>query len=168
MRTTIVPAQITSVEDKIAGSLSFSQLLLLITPLFLSVAMYVLLPPFAGFHIYKVAIASVITIICLLMAIRIKGRLIAEWFAIRLRYNARPLHYVFDKNSSYGRQTIKKTAQPKQAEVKEVTERPVFRPLVLQPKEHLAYDAVASNAKADVQFIVNKKGGLRVRIKETN
>lgn len=166
MRTTVVPAQITSVEDKIAGSLSFSQLMLLIVPLFLSVAIYTCLPPFGGFHIYKVVIASLFTIVCLLLAIRIKGRLIAEWLAIRMRYNARPLHHVFDKNTSYARPKVKKTEKQPELKEPEIEKKPLFEPTLLQPKEQLAFETTTANPKADFHFTVDKKGALNVRIKK--
>ena len=75
MRTTVVPAQITSVEDKIAGNLSFTQLLLLVTPLFLGISLLILLPPFGVFAVYKIIISSAVTIVCISLAIRIRGRL---------------------------------------------------------------------------------------------
>jgi len=166
MRTTVVPAQITSVEDKIAGNLSFSQLLLLIAPLFLSVAIYVVLPPFGGFHIYKVVIASIFTIVCLLLAIRIRGRLIAEWIALRARYNARPLHYVFNKNSSYARKPVT-TAEKKVKEiVEQADEEPAMKQLLFLAKDQLQFDAATTNPSADFHFKVSKKGGLSVRIKK--
>jgi len=166
MRTTVVPAQITSVEDKIAGSLSFSQLILLIVPLFLSVAIYIVLPPFGGFHIYKVVIASILTVICLMLAIRIKGRLIVEWLGIRGRFNSRPLHYVFNKNDITARRPV--TAAEKRVEeiVEEVKEVVNYKPALFQPKEQLRFETATLNPKADFHFVVDKKGALNVRIKK--
>jgi hypothetical protein len=43
MKTTIVPAQVTTVEDRITARLTFTQLLLLVTPVFLSGAMFAFL-----------------------------------------------------------------------------------------------------------------------------
>lgn len=45
MKTTVVPAQITTVEDKIAGSLTFTQIIMLVIPLLTSTAIYVLILP---------------------------------------------------------------------------------------------------------------------------
>lgn len=166
MRTTVVPAQITSVEDKIAGSLSFSQLILMIVPLFLSVAIYIVLPPFGGFHIYKVVIASVLSIVCLLLAIRIKGRLIAEWIGLRARYNARPLHYVFNKNSITSRKPVTVAEEKAEQTIEVVEKAPNFKPMIFQLKQQLQFETATSNPKADFHFVVDKKGVLNVRIKE--
>lgn len=166
MRTTVVPAQITSVEDKIAGSLSFSQLLLLIVPLFLSVAIYIVVPPFGSFHIYKIVIASIVTVVCLLLAIRIRGRLIAEWIGLRARYNARPLHYVFNKNSSYARKPVTATEKKVEEVVDQADEKPAMKPLLFLAKDQLQFDAATTNPSADFHFKVSKKGGLSVSIKK--
>ena len=45
MKTQVIPAQITTVEDKIVGSLTFSQLLLLLTPVALVALIYAFMPP---------------------------------------------------------------------------------------------------------------------------
>lgn len=166
MRTTVVPAQITSVEDKIAGNLSFSQLILLIVPLFLSVAIYIVLPPFGGFHIYKVVIASIFTVICLLLAIRIKGRLVVEWLGVRARYNARPVHYIFNKNNITARRPVTVAEKKVEKIVEGIEEAPAFKHLLFHPKDHLQFETATSNPKADFHFVVNKKGGLSVRIKK--
>lgn len=166
MRTTVVPAQITSVEDKIAGSLSFSQLILLIVPLFLSVVIYIALPPFGGFHIYKVIIAGILSALCILLAIRFRGRLIVEWIGVHARYNSRPLHYIFNKNDIKARKPL--TVAEKKAEkiIETVDEVPTFKPVLYKTKQHLQFESVTSNPKADFHFIVDKKGALNVRIKK--
>jgi len=46
MKTTTVPAQVTTVEDRLAGNLSLTQLLLLVCPVFVSCLIYVVFPPF--------------------------------------------------------------------------------------------------------------------------
>lgn len=166
MRTTIVPAQITSVEDKIAGNLSFSQLMLLIVPLFLSVAMYILLPPFGGFHAYKAIIAGMITAICLLLAIRFRGKLIAQWLGVRIRYNLRPRYYVFNKNCAYSRAVVNAPKERKQDEIKPVGSTKPLPKLQLLPKEMIAFESATNRSGADFQFVRSKKGGLSVRIKE--
>ena len=40
MRTTVIPAQITTVEDKIAGSLNLTQILILMIPVFWATIVY--------------------------------------------------------------------------------------------------------------------------------
>ena len=45
MRTTIIPAQITTVEDKIAGSLNMTQTLIMMFPVLWTALVYILLFP---------------------------------------------------------------------------------------------------------------------------
>ena len=76
MKVTIVPAQVTTVEDRIAGNLGLSQLLLLTTPVFSGSLLYVVLPPVFHGAIYKLVLIVALFIICSLMAIRIKGKIL--------------------------------------------------------------------------------------------
>jgi len=53
MKVTVVPAQVTTVEDRIVGSLGFSQLVLIVTPVFIAAALFAVLPPAMGSAVYK-------------------------------------------------------------------------------------------------------------------
>ena len=53
MRTTVVPAQVTTVEDRIIGKLGFSQIVLLMIPVFLSAGIFTLLPSAMNGALYK-------------------------------------------------------------------------------------------------------------------
>lgn len=44
MRSTVIPAQVTTVEDTIAGNLTITQIMLLIAPVLLSTAIYAVVP----------------------------------------------------------------------------------------------------------------------------
>lgn len=70
MKTTIVPAQITTVEDTIAGNLSLNQILLLASPVFLDSALFVVLPPFYHAAAYKIILLIAIAVLCALMSTR--------------------------------------------------------------------------------------------------
>lgn len=59
MKTSIVPAQITTVEDKVAGNLSLPQLFLLSAPIFIGSLVYLIFPPFMGAASYKLVIVFV-------------------------------------------------------------------------------------------------------------
>lgn len=164
MKQTVVPAQVTTVEDKIAGNISFKQLLLLVTPVFIGGAMYVFLPPFLGYSSYKVSLWVLLAIICLTMAIRVKGRLVIEWLIVRGKYNLRPSQFVYNKNSmdlrSFDSTNLEQTE----------TEKAVLNQI------HIADDIndsqlhkleqIILEPKADLIFSATKKGGLRVSIKE--
>ena len=60
MKMTVVPAQVTTVEDRIIGSLGFSQILLLVIPIFVSAGVFALVPPFMGSAIYKYVIIGAV------------------------------------------------------------------------------------------------------------
>ena len=167
MKTTIVPAQVTTVEDKIAGNLNFTQLLLLTTPVFLSGALFAFLPPFMSFKSYKLVICVLMALVCMALAIRVKGKILLLWISIIGRYNLRPRYYIFNKNDSHLRTAPdKKQSVVPEAVVKTVDtdEREFKRDIPLTEMVRLE-DAVA-DPRAKFHFKTTKKGGLRVFISE--
>jgi hypothetical protein len=163
MKQTVVPAQVTTVEDKIAGNISFKQLLLLVTPVFIGGAMYVFIPPFMGYASYKVVIWVLLAVVCLSLAIRIKGRLVIEWIIVRGRYNLRPARYVFNKNSLLHR--IRIEVSPQEEVIEKVAKKAVVTERIEDSKLH-KLEQIILEPKADLIFRATKKGGLRVSIKE--
>lgn len=113
MKTTIVPAQVTTVEDKIAGNLSFTQLLLLTTPVFLGGGVFILVPPIFGYTVFKLIVATTLAFICMTLAIRVRGKILAQWISVIVRYRLRPQHYLFNKNDIYLRDLHKEPQQEK-------------------------------------------------------
>ena len=101
MRTTIIPAQITTVEDKIAGNLNFTQILLLMVPVFWTTIVYVCLAPKMQIAWYKLPLAISVLVVCLILSLRIKGKVVLSWLLVLLRFNLRPKFYVFNKNEAY-------------------------------------------------------------------
>lgn len=101
MRTTIIPAQITTVEDKIAGNLNFTQILLLMIPVFWTTIVYVCLTPKMQVVWYKLPLAISVLVVCLILSLRIKGKVVLSWLMVLLRFNLRPKFYVFNKNEAY-------------------------------------------------------------------
>lgn len=100
MRTTVIPAQITTVEDKIAGSLNLTQIVLLMIPVIWAAMLYTIFPPQFQFIWYKLPFFFLISVICLLLALRIKGKVVLDWLMVVLKYNIRPKYYVFNKNDA--------------------------------------------------------------------
>jgi PrgI family protein len=167
MKTTIVPAQVTTVEDKIAGNLNFTQLLLLTAPVFLSGALFAFLPPFMSFRSYKLVICVMVALVCMTLAIRIKGKILLLWVSIIGRYNLRPRYYIFNKNDSHLRTepNKKQKAVPEKAtKAKSIDNQEVKRDVPLTEMVRLE-DAVA-DPRAKFHFKTTKKGGLRVFISE--
>jgi len=105
MRTTIIPAQITTVEDKIAGSLNMTQILLMITPILVDTLIYVALYPLSKINIFKIILMLIITTTFFILALRIKGKIVLMWLIVLFNYQLRPKYYLFNKNSLYQRET---------------------------------------------------------------
>ena len=103
MRTTIIPAQITTVEDKIAGSLSMTQILILMFPVLWTAMIYILFVPSMKLVGYKLTLILVATIICLILAFRIKEKIVAEWLGVLVSYRLRPKYWLFNKNDTTNR-----------------------------------------------------------------
>ena len=98
MRTTIIPAQITTVEDKIAGSLNMTQIVILMFPVLCTALIYILFAPAMKLVPYKLGLIGVVIMICLILVIRIKDKIVAEWLGVVLRYQFRPKYWLYNKN----------------------------------------------------------------------
>lgn len=166
MRSTVVPAQVTTVEDRIAGNLGLSQLILLIAPLFLGSILYVILPPFFGYHVYKVVVLVVLAVLCGLLAIRIKGQILLLWLLAVVRYNRRPRYYVYSKNSLHARNYGETAAVETVAEEAPVTARATRKLPQLSTADLVKIEDILANPQANVRFATTKKGELRVYITE--
>jgi len=164
MKVTVVPAQVTTVEDRIAGNLGLSQLLLLAVPVFGSSALYIILPPIMHGAAYKYAVMLLSLLICSLLAIRIKGKILLFWLAIILRYNLRPRFYVFNKLSLHGREQYDHAVIVNEDEFSEVL-KVAKKPLSLSTAEVVKLEGLLDNPDANLSF-ENRKGGLYVRITE--
>lgn len=166
MRTTTVPAQITTVEDKIVGEISLVQLLLLVAPIFGGAALFVVLPPFFASAIYKIVIIVCLFVVFSTLASRIKGRILLTWLLILARYNTRPRYYLFNKNDTHMRDI------PKPEAPQEVVEKaaPVKVKPAPQPKlstaELVQVEQLIANPEANLHFRTDKKGALRAYITE--
>jgi len=101
MRTTVIPAQITTIEDKIVGSLNFTQLILLMIPVIWTTIVYTLLSPAMHVVWYKIPLVFAVILISLGLAIRINGVVVFNWLFVILGYKLRPKLYVFNKNDTY-------------------------------------------------------------------
>ena len=98
MRTTIIPAQITTVEDKVAGSLNMTQVLILMTPILWTAIVYILLIPSMKLTSFKLVLIIISTTISGILALRIKDKIVAEWLGVLLKYRLRPKYWLYNKN----------------------------------------------------------------------
>ncbi len=104
MRTTIIPAQVTTVEDKIAGSLNMTQILILMIPVLWTALVYVVFLPAVKIAPYKIALVLISVAICGILALRIKDKIVAEWLGVVVKYQLRPKYWLYNKNSLAGRE----------------------------------------------------------------
>jgi hypothetical protein len=164
MKVTVVPAQVTTIEDRIAGSLGLSQILLLAAPVFSGSALYIILPPTMHNAPYKLVIFALLLLVCSLMAIRIKGKILLLWLVVILRYNLRPRYYVYNKNSLASREFEENL--PAEADNQE-DKAPVKRSRLpaLGTADVVRLQAILENPAANLSFKANK-GGLHVLITE--
>lgn len=165
MKVTVVPAQVTTIEDKIMGSLSLSQLMLLLMPVFIGAALFAALPPVMESALYKYILIGVVAVICIVLSIRIKGRIIALWIATILRFNLRPKYYLFNKNVTTQREDYTTTKQPEEElEPAETTPKPYLPKL--GALETARVRAAIEHPAANMRLTTTKKGGLHVRLAE--
>lgn len=167
MKTTTVPAQVTTVEDKIAGNLSLTQMLLLAAPVFIGAASYALFPPNFKYALYKVIILALLMIGFGGMAIRIKGMLLVHWLVILFHYNARPRFFLYDKNDLYLRVAIPKVVpKPNQATIEKKQRWSKLVDLDIPTAERVKFEHILGNPDARLAFHATKKGGLHVTLTE--
>lgn len=167
MRTTIVPAQVTTVEDRIAGRLGLTQLLLLITPIFGGSAIFVILPPFFAYATYKIVLITCVAVFCALLAIRVKGKILLFWAITLLRYNIRPRYYVFNKNDAHAREILLPADIEQEPLERTVTQTvSPARKIHLTTAERVQIEDLLANPAANVHITTNKRGELRVHLTE--
>lgn len=166
MRISIVPAQITTVEDKIAGNVSVQQAMLLGIPILLGFIIALVFPPSGQFVAYKIAIVLGLFIICGSLAIRIRDRIVAQWLKLFVVYSARPLYYVYDKNSSYLRDAEAVDVTTEEIITARSVKKPAIATNAISPKEFVRLEQFATDVRAGMKFEIGKKGELNVRITE--
>ena len=165
MRSTAVPAQVTTVEDRIMGNLGFSQLVLFVLPIFVGAGLFIVLPPVMHGSLYKYVVMTVVALISGILAIRIKGRIILLWLVTIIRCNLRPKYYVFQKTADH-RETYK-TAKPEQSEETDSqTETKVSGLPELSFRDTAYVLETISKPERNLRFEMTKKGGLNVRLTE--
>ena len=169
MRTTVIPAQITTVEDRIAGNLNLTQMILLIIPVLWTMIVYILLFPNMQFATYKLPIIGLVTIFCLLLAIRVKGKVVIQWLIILLRYNLRPKYYLFNKNESYLRDIDLPVFEKKQRKLftkaPAKQEKKATKPSI-SFGDLARLDNLIANPKYSLSVKLGRKGGLNVGLEQ--
>jgi hypothetical protein len=167
MKTAIVPAQITTVEDKIAGNLTLQQVGLLASPVFIDFALYAALPTTLKFNAYKLALMVVVTLAADLLAVRVRGKILLAWAITMLKYNARPRHYVFDKNNTHFRSEESVLVKEAKAQTAVGIKRAVQSDaLQLSEEDVFKLEHILAHPSANLSFATSKKGVLYASISE--
>jgi hypothetical protein len=96
MRITTIPAQITTVEDRLTANLSMTQFFILIISCLLGLIIFLLIPPWLKISYLKLIILLPFFLISTL-AIRIKDQLLITTLKIMIDYQLRAHIYVLDK-----------------------------------------------------------------------
>lgn len=155
MKTTVIPAQITTVEDTIAGNLNLTQIVLLVTSLFVNMFIYALVPKQLSFSPFKLALIGIVFAVFIALALRIKGRLVLNWILVFAAYALRPHIYIFNKNTLFTRDVvIPKAAQKK---TKRILASKTTKEESLLPT--FDYQSVLRNPAVNLHF---KKGRILV------
>lgn len=169
MKTIIIPAQITTVEDKIAGNLNFTQVILLMLPVFWGATVYIMLPTPLHLNWYKDILIGIATFTSLILAIRIKDKLIFEWLKILLRFNLRPKYYVFNKNDAYLRRidtVLFKEEKDKDAKPAPVPDTNQTKKPGLSLPDFVHFESLINTKKLNLSYKPHKKGGLNVAFEQ--
>lgn len=165
MRTTVIPAQITTVEDKIAGNLNLTQILILMVPIFWTAIVYVLFPPVMHLDWYKIPVIFSSVFICLLLSLRIKGKIVLSWLSILLAYKLRPKYYVLNKNEEYLRTldlpVIEKPAN-NFSEKKAVAKNEKQLNNYVNVGDFVRLENILGNPNYTVSYKSGRKGGINV------
>lgn len=169
MRTTVIPAQITTVEDKIAGNLNLTQILILMVPVFWTTIVYTVFFPKMHFAWYKFPLILVVLFVCLILSLRIKDKVVLDWLIVLLRYHVRPKYYLFDKNDSYQRILDLPVFVKKSVKLFNVKTAKKEAKLAL-PKFNIAdfvkLENLIHNPKYTLSYKSGRKGGINVALEQ--
>lgn len=152
MRTTVIPAQVTTVEDTIAGNLTLTQIVLLVSSLFVNTFLYALLPKQLAFSPSKILLMLVVFCLCIALSIRIKGRLVIHWCVVLTAFLLRPHIYTFNKNTLFYRKDI--VFEDQKRKIKKVTVSKKEKQITSQPR--FDYQSVLRNTAINLQFKKNR------------
>ncbi len=161
MRTTVIPAQITTVEDKIAGNLNLTQIVLLLASLFVATFIYATFPQRLSFSMYKIIFIAIQFFFFVFLSLRIKGKVVVNWLFILSSYYFRPGFYIYSKNDAYLRDIPylaeleeEKAIKVAKAEAKKTKSQAVIIPGLL------GVDQLLGVRRDKLDFKFDKNGGL--------
>jgi len=166
MRQTIVPAQITTVEDRIFGNISFQQLGLLLAPVLCGILIFALLPPVVHFTPYKLLIILVLAIIFWTAAIRFYDKLLIYWVVLIYQYKNRPQIFCSRCERRHLRRSVRtERTKPVEAITPKVEKKTIAVPEVAL-HDAIRIRELMNDPRASLRFMKNKRGELHAIINE--
>lgn len=166
MRSTVIPAQITTVEDTIAANLNLTQILLFMVPVFTGGAIYSLVPPKLHLDVIKLVIWLAIAIVFSTLAIRIKGKILLEWLSIIVRYNLRPRFYIFDKNDQSFRDLVIPLKTKPAISLAKLTQAKKHKTTHKAVIEQTNLEQILLNNRFSTRFSFKENGALHVALEQ--
>lgn len=167
MRTTVIPAQITTVEDKIAGSLNMTQVMLLMVPVIFTTIAYAILPQRMHIEVYKIVLVLIVLLISLILSLRIKGKVVLSWLIVLFTYNQRARYYVFNKNDIFLRDIVLPKTHKNQAKLLEkaiLTNEAKLKAKLPHIQDSIRIKNFIKNPNYSLSLKPTKKGGLYVAV----
>ena len=169
MRTRVIPAQITTVEDKIVVSLNLIQIMMLMAPVFFMTLIYAIIPPSMSFVAYKLTLSAIFFVVCITLSLRIKGKIVIHWLSILIRYNLRAKYYIYNKNESYLRTLYLPTINKSPATTKKLVKAKAklkTKSTAHRIKNLVSLENMIGNEEVDFRYKIGKKGGLNVAFEQ--
>lgn len=165
MKTTVVPAQITTVEDKIAGSLTLPQIVIMVMAMVIGSLIYAIITPKLHYGNVKMVLIVIELIFFGGLAFRVNGKIVGEWLVVILCFKTRPRRYVFTKNDVVYREI---TATDENLAISDHEEEAIEieqETKYLTLKEKLNIEKIFEDDTLSISFKPSKKGGLDVALK---
>ena len=146
-----VPAEITSLENKVFGNLSLKQLIFFTAPALAIIFSFTILPTVLKYDLYKLVIAIVTGIPMAIMGIRVDKILIVERLALIVSYHIRPHRFISNKNSVESRTPMYRIADnPTTSTSTDPIEK-------VPPNQHQFYLLLDTSRTAEID-LAHKKG----------
>ncbi|MCL4358162.1 PrgI family protein [Patescibacteria group bacterium] len=158
MKTSIVPAQVTSIEDTIAANLSLTQIILLIIPVFMAALIFAGLPPTMHVKVYKLIVIICCSLPLITLALKVRGQLVLKWIILLAGYRLRPRRYLFSAHSPCCCEKVKPEIQSSLPSATGVAK--AVRLPILKPAEQIAVGEYLSNRQ--IAFYADDMGQLNV------
>ena len=165
MKSTIVPAEITTIEDSITAKLNLTQVILLIIPIFLMAIIFAFIPPLMKLSLLKIVMSILVSVVISSLALRIGSRIVLNWLTLFLRYYLTPRVYLLSSPSLEYCHCFKIT--PNSLANKPEVKESLNTNLVLGPKltiQEISNLNLVLNS-AQTKYFSDKQGNLNVIIK---